>query len=418
MIFGEFESLLKSVIGLNAGSIGASAVERAVRARLKACGLTDLEVYREYMGGSVTELQQLVEEVVIPETWFFRDREAVQTMVGMAQQKLLTSRTRAPLQLLSLPCSTGEEPYSIAMALLDAGVPADRFQIDAIDISARALAQAERAVYGKNSFRGNELGFRDRYFAATELGHRLADNVRGSVRFRHGNLFDAPYLLGPEVYDFIFCRNLLIYLDAEAQERAVDVLARPLSATGVLFVGPSEAGLFMDRQFLSARIPLAFAFYKATADRRATKWPLTHSRDHREAPPSGEHAPKPPQPPTPRPALPEKPAEHDQPLTIEGIRQIADQGRLAEAARRCEEHLREHEPSAAALHLFGLICDAMGNLPVAADRYRKALYLEPNHRQALAHLALLLEKQGDRAGAKVLAERMRRLDRLKGDRHA
>jgi chemotaxis protein methyltransferase WspC len=68
------------------------------------------------------------------------------------------------LRILSLPCSTGEEPYSIAMALLDAGIPGDRFRVDAIDISARALERARAAVYGDNAFRGQPLDFRDRYF--------------------------------------------------------------------------------------------------------------------------------------------------------------------------------------------------------------------------------------------------------------
>jgi chemotaxis protein methyltransferase WspC len=76
------------------------------------------------------------------------------------------------LRILSLPCSTGEEPYSIAMALLDAGIPGDRFRVDAIDISARALERARAAVYGDNAFRGQPLDFRDRYFTPSRhAGH-------------------------------------------------------------------------------------------------------------------------------------------------------------------------------------------------------------------------------------------------------
>ena len=87
---------------------------------------------------------------------------------------------------------------------------------------------------------------------------------------------------------------------------------------------------------------------------------------------------------------------------------LADQGRLVEAAKACEDHLQKHGPSAQAFHLLGLIRDASGNLSEAADYYRKALYLDQNHHEALVHLALLLEKQGNEAGSQVLRIRARR----------
>jgi chemotaxis protein methyltransferase WspC len=96
---------------------------------------------------------------------------------------------------------------------------------------------------------------------------------------------------------------------------------------------------------------------------------------------------------------------------MEEIRRIADRGQLAEAALHCEKHLRDGGVSPEVLHLLGLIRDATGNRPEAAEYYRKTLYLDPNHQEALVHLALLLDKQGDTAGAKVLNDRADRLDR-------
>jgi chemotaxis protein methyltransferase WspC len=91
------------------------------------------------------------------------------------------------------------------------------------------------------------------------------------------------------------------------------------------------------------------------------------------------------------------------------LRRIADSGQLAEAARGCEGHIRERGASPDALLLLGLISDAGGNGAAAAGYYRKVLYLEPDHTEALGHLALLLKKQGDVSGARVLNDRMRRL---------
>jgi chemotaxis protein methyltransferase WspC len=89
---------------------------------------------------------------------------------------------------------------------------------------------------------------------------------------------------------------------------------------------------------------------------------------------------------------------------------LANQGRFVEAATCCEEHLRQHGPSANAFHLLGLLHDSTGNQREASDYYRKALYLDPNHYEALIHLAFLMDKQGDTAAALVLRKRARRLE--------
>jgi len=412
MMLAKFEQLLKRTMGLDATLVGSSTVARAVRARASACGVGDTRTYWELVSASATELQALAEAVVVAETWFFRDREAFAAMTRVAHKDWLPIHPEGVLRLLSLPCSSGEEPYSMAMALLESAFPANRYCIDAVDISARALTRARCAVYGKNSFRGVELGFRDRHFEATQHGYRVSDAVRGPVRFHHGNLLAADFLPGA-VYDMIFCRNLLIYFDRGTQDCAVRVLQRLLTANGVLFVGPSEAGLLLSHDFVSAKVPLAFAFRKVDAVERTTArvsaLPIEELLARRSiAPPLGVQGSS--APVSLQSAVNSAPA-------IEQASLLADQGRLVEAAKCCEEHLRAHGPSTEAFHLMGLIRAAAGNLVESAEYYRKTLYLDPNHTQSLVHLALLLEKQGDKAGAKVLSDRVRRLDRRKGSQH-
>jgi chemotaxis protein methyltransferase WspC len=419
MIFVEFENLLKRTIGLDAASIGSSAIKRAVQVRTSACNLKDSKAYWEFLRTSKAELQELVEAVVIPETWFFRDREAFLAMARMAHEEWLPHHTRGVLRLLSLPCSTGEEPYSMAMALLDGRFPGDRFRVDAVDVSTRVLAHAKGGIYGKNSFRGKELGYRDRYFAQTEHGFHLTNTVRQQVRFKQGNLFDVGFLSDAGVYDLIFCRNMLIYFDGSTQERAVGLLTRLLTANGVLFVGPSETNLLLNYEFVPMDFRLAFAFHKAAGSHASKRGMERAAKRRCEAPRFVTRRSEVPQTPaaksSPSPLPVSAPAEK---LSIAEIRSMADQGQLAEAARRCEEYLLGGEPSAEALHLLGLIRDASGNLPEAANYYRKTLYLDPTHHQALIHLALLLEKQGDRGGAKVLNDRARRLDQRARRQHA
>jgi chemotaxis protein methyltransferase WspC len=408
----DFENLLKSSMGLNVASIGPSAIERAVRERLAACHLEDPHAYWERVHGSSAELQELIEAVVVPETWFFRDRESFAALARLASAESLR-RPDCVLSLLSLPCSTGEEPYSMAMALLDAEIPAARFRIDAVDISTRALAQAGRAVYGRNSFRDHELVFRDRHFEATSHGYRLSETVRRQVRFQQGNLFDAGFLPGVEQYDVIFCRNVLIYFDRATQDRAIVVLTRLLKATGVLFVAPAETGLPPSHDFVSTNLPLSFAFRRSAAvppEPKRTPDPVKRRPMGR---PAATPAPalRPSRATAPAPAAASRTVLATEKSADIGLAmRLADQGHFVEAATCCEEHLRRHGPSAAAFHLMGLVRDATGNQLEAAGYYRKALYLEPNHYTTQIHLALLMEKQGDTAGAQVLRSRARRLE--------
>jgi chemotaxis protein methyltransferase WspC len=410
MMLAEFQELLKRTIGLDTASVGSSVIARAVQTRMSACDLADPQAYRDYVEASPTELQELVEAVVIPETWFFRDREAFVAMAQIAREEWLASHSQGAMRLLSLPCASGEEPYSMAMALLDADFPPERICIDAVDVSASLLARAQRAHYRNNSFRGTELGFRDRYFEPTAHGDLLDGSVRGLVRFRQGNLFDADPLPGLQGYDVVFCRNVLIYFDAAAQIRVIDLLARLLAADGLLFVGPPEANLLHSRGFVPIGRPLTFGFRKAVASRLA-KLDRAQAVERRGTP---QTTGAPPSAPAGRstaaPRAPPRPTPRRKP-SLDEIHRIADQGRLGEAERHCEEYLRDHDPSSEALHLLGLIRDAAGNSSAAADCYRKSLYLDPDHHQALVHLALLLEKQGDRTRARALSERARRLDR-------
>ena len=395
-----FEQLLKETMGLDVASVGASVVDQAVKERQQACGLRDAAAYWEHVKASDEELQQLIEAVVVPETWFFRDAAAFAALGRLVAEDWLRGNRDTTLRLLSVPCSTGEEPYSMAMALLDAGVPANRFSIDAVDISARALEHGRRGVYGRSSFRGGDLGFRDRYFTARAGGHQLVDGVRGLVQFRQDNLFSPGFLPGSDIYDVIFCRNVLIYFDRATQARAISILGRLLTPRGHLFVGASEAGVFQSSEFTSARIPMAFAFQKGTAAPRPLPAPVRAIPV--TAPPRGAAVAR----KTPVAVVARPP---DAPPGVDQARTLADQGRFVEAARCCEDHLEAHGPTAEALYLLGLVRDASGNHADAASYYRKALYLDPNHGEALMHLALLLEDQGKAREAQLLRDRMKRL---------
>jgi chemotaxis protein methyltransferase WspC len=267
------------------------------------------------------------------------------------------------------------------------------------------------------------LAFRERHFGCAGNGYEVGEAVRQQVSFQQGNLFDQGFLPGTGVYDVIFCRNVLIYFDRPTQDRAVGVLERLLAPQGTLFVGPSETALLLGHAFTSSKIPLAFAFRRATkelpkpvtrgtARPRLSAVPRVNARTSaRPKPPRGASL-KPPRMPSKKPAAAATPRRSGHPpAELEQAARLADEGKLAVAAQICHSHVAAHGPSAPALHLLGVISDASGNATGAADYYRKALYLDPNHQEALFHLALLLDSRGDAAGAKAMRGRAERVAR-------
>jgi chemotaxis protein methyltransferase WspC len=171
------EAVLRNAIGLRGATLGADGIQRAVRERMRACGIRDECAYLDWLGQSTQKLDSLIERVVIPETWFFRDDQPYAALRGHVRDRWLRGAARAePLRLLSLPCSTGEEPYSMAMTLLDLGMTPPQWRIDACDISEAALAKARAGVYGRHAFPCRNLAFRARYFHPEGSVYLLAEN--------------------------------------------------------------------------------------------------------------------------------------------------------------------------------------------------------------------------------------------------
>ena len=406
-------ALLRETLGLDVASVGISLIERAVKRRVNAHGLRDVSQYADLLQRSQPELQNLFEAVVIPETFFFRYPESFAALRQIVGEQIFLGTRK--LRALSVPCSTGEEPYSIAMTLLDAGLSLEKFQIEAIDISTHLLDIARLGLFGSNSFRGSELHFRNQYFHKTDAGFQLCDRVRQCVKFEQGNVLEEPFRFGSEPYDFIFCRNLLIYFYPQAQDQTLESLRQLLTADGLLFVGSAETSLLTQHSFSSVKkMLMAFVFRKSASvtfhalpNKQPKVWsPITARRTKAYRKPDLAIHKK---------AVAET-VKHEKGRVpdLAFAEQLADKGQLGEAAEICEISLREQGPSARAFHLLGLIRDCAGDQHQASEFYRKALYLEPDHYDVLIHLALLKDKSGDSVGAKTLKNRARRvLERTK-----
>ena len=410
----RFFDFLKERIGLDVTSVGPAIIERAVRQRSTANHALTADDYWHRLQGSRDEQQALIEAVIVPETWFFRYPESFATLAKLAATRLAQINNLRALRILSLPCSTGEEPYSIAMALLDAGLKPHQFKVEGMDVSPLSVEKARRAVYGKNSFRGQDIEFRERYFTAENEGYRLDERVLDQVRLQVGNLLDPTLLANEPAYDFVFCRNLLIYFDLPTQQQVFEVLKRLTHVDGVLFIGPAEGSLLGRFGMRSIGIPQSFAFSRQAAPEPVTAFlPTVLPIPQPQPQPVRPMAPARPRPfaavaPAPRAVKTPPP---DAAALLVNIAALANEGKSAEARAACESYLRSHEPVAQVFYWLGLLSDIAGSALEAQGFYRKALYLEPQHPDALMHLAALLQSQGDTAGAKRLQDRAARSER-------
>ncbi|WP_447742499.1 CheR family methyltransferase [Pseudomonas laurentiana] len=415
----RFFLFLRERIGLDVESVGAPMVERALRQRCVAVGAMDLGDYWLRLQQSNDEQQALIEAVIVPETWFFRYPESFTALASLAHKRLAELAGARPLRLLSLPCSTGEEPYSLAMALLDAGIAPAAFLIDGMDISPSSVAKAGQAVYGRNAFRGSDLGFRERYFDTLDEGQCLHERVRQQVSLQVGNVLDPALASRDGLYDFVFCRNLLIYFDVPTQQRVFEVLKRLLHPQGVLFIGPAEGSLLARLGMRPLGIAQSFAYVRQEGG--CAPVVAAPAQPARRTPVLATPSYQPPSAPLPRPlrALPvavkaASVREHQHEGKSELLASIArhaNAGASAQARAECQRYLGQFAPAAQVFYWLGLLSDTEGDAQQALTHYRKALYLEPQHPEALVHLAALLAAQGDQAGARRLQERAARVGR-------
>ncbi|SHM81418.1 chemotaxis protein methyltransferase WspC [Pseudomonas asturiensis] len=411
----RFFSFLKERIGLDVTSVGEAIIERALRQREASAHCSDSDAYWHLLVTSAKEQQALIEAVIVPETWFFRYPESFATLGKLAREQLDRLAGARPLRILSLPCSTGEEPYSIAMALIDAGMGPRQFKIDAIDISPISIARAKHGVYGKNSFRGSDLGFRERFFNPVAEGFEIVGQVRDCIEFQPGNLLD-PKLATQTAYDIVFCRNLVIYFDRPTQQHVFQVLKQLTREDGVLFIGPAEGNLLSAIGMRSLGIAQSFVFRHAPPEK-----PVAFTLPAPVSSPAPRPVPEPlARPPVSKPvsrnstafapsvksAAPTGNTESATLLTT--IASLANEGKSVEARAACERYLQQHEPVAQVFYWLGLLSEVEGRVAEAQGFYRKALYLQPQHSESLAQLAALLAAQGDSAGARRLQDRAAR----------
>ena len=415
-------------LGMAEDAAGKGAVSRAVHAAMRREGIRDPQDYEQLFVSSGEVRQRLIDAVVIGETWFFRDSGPF-THLARYAQTLHEARAGEVLNILSAPCATGEEPYSIVMTLLNAGLPQKAFKVDGVDISTQALDKARSACYGSNSFRGNIGADVAWFFQTTPHGREVSAQVVRKVAFYHDNLVSPNSLTGCGPYAIIFCRNLLIYLTPEARCQVFERLNSLLLPGGLLFAGHTETIFWHQRGYLPLQLDRAFALTKpaslplpeitkATTTRKSSP-PLDTKRREINAPEvyvpaSGEspvnvHSPTLTATDKQQPAKPSvTEVESIMDEQLQEARRLADRGNIDDAMYLCQEFARTVGPVAEMYCLMGVIHMARKDMNGAEDCFLKALYLDPGHYESLVHISLIYRQKGDKRKAAIYRERVKR----------
>jgi len=244
--FHKLTDLIYRACGIHLGPAKKTMVELRLRRRLEALQMASFREYQEYlMGrGGDQELTALIDVITTNKTDFYREPGHFDFLTRVVLPSLAAGSGR-PLQVWSAGCSSGEEPYTLAMVLTEyAGQRSGyQFSILATDISTRVLDKARRGIYEMGTIapipaeakRKYLLKSRDRDKPRT----RVAPEIRARVEFQRLNLMDADFGLAHPM-DVIFCRNVVIYFDKTTQEQLIQKFARNLHPNGYLFMGHSE----------------------------------------------------------------------------------------------------------------------------------------------------------------------------------
>jgi chemotaxis protein methyltransferase CheR len=272
--YGRLCRLIYEQSGINLGPEKKTMVELRIKRRVRSLSLDSFVDYFAYLfgpHGHREELVHLLDVVSTNKTDFFREPEHFDFLIQKAVPELMSrNESGRALQIWSAGCSTGEEPYTLAMVLQEYGLTHSgfRFNVLATDLSTTVLAKAERGVFSLDVVQPVPGDLKRKYFMRSRDRDsklvRVVPELRRMVEFRRLNFMDADFGLAEKV-DVFFCRNVIIYFDRPTQQQIMLKLANQLLPGGYAFVGHSETLHDMNLPL----VPIAPALYRKPRDARA-----------------------------------------------------------------------------------------------------------------------------------------------------
>jgi len=254
--FRQIRDLVYQHSGLHFSQDSKYLLERRLSKRLQALQLKSYKDYYyhlRYSKNKDQEFTEVINTLTTNETYFFREDFQLKTFATEILPEIQEKKAKTgdkKIRIWSAGCSSGEEPYTIAMLMLDMPMFND-WQIDIIgtDISQRVLQIARKGIYGQSSFRSTDPLYQKRFFAEIDGKYRICDQVKNLVSISHLNLFDLPRVALLGKVDIIFCRNVIIYFDLAAKKKVIESFYGRIKPEGFLLLGHSESLMNISNAF-------------------------------------------------------------------------------------------------------------------------------------------------------------------------
>lgn len=419
--------------------------EQTVRRWMQRHGIDAEAAGDELLERDPVAFDSLVAELTVGETYFFREPEQLAFIRRTVLPELAARRDRRGVRVWSAGCASGEEAFSLAILLHEAGLARDA-EILGTDISRARIAAARRGRYGPWSLRGVPDEVVSRYFRRRDGRYELAPAIRSMASFKYHNLPDgtsAPSFCDARGADLILCRNVLIYFDRDAVTSAAHRLLAALDDDGWLFLGASDPPLADLVPCEVVMTEAGVAYRRTPASQGIVPWPATRfdilaplpnestvPAPHESLTDASGPAAEPPSAGTVAAVAPdyfdryaardyERAAElaairvrddaRDEGAWITLVRALANLGRLPDAGRACAAALETHRVSVELVHLHAALLASAGRHAEAATAARRALYLDRTLSAAHLLLGASLARLGDVDGARRALRNAERL---------
>lgn len=257
--FKRFRDLIYNSSGIHFTDVNRPILESRLKERLKKSNLISFDDYFNIITRDPQELKVLLDAVTTNLTSFFRNLTQIKSFENEVINEIKKTRLNKKIRIWSAGCSTGEEPYTIAMILKEKLDSSWNIEITASDISFNVLMKANEGFYPESKIAGIPPELLNKYFVKAGDGYQITDDIKKNIKFDYHNL---KYDSGLKDFDVVFCRNVIIYFDAKAQEDVINRLYQAMNNNSYLFIGHSESLFGMKTKFVFTKLGDACLYMK------------------------------------------------------------------------------------------------------------------------------------------------------------
>ena len=263
--FDKYRDFIYQESGITFTAANRSILESRLREQLRSKGVDSVKTYFSTIYTDKEELKSFLDSITTNLTRFFRNQPHFDAfekfVIPELINKIKKGNSNSPIRIWSAGCSTGEEPYTIAMLLSEILPSPWRFEILASDISLKCLMTAKEGLYSESKIEGIPPNYLTKYFDKVAGGYKIHSDIHSKIKFDYHNL---KHDSGQRSFDIVFCRNVIIYFDEAAQAAVINRFWDAMAPKSFLFIGHSESLFGMDTKFEFVKTEWATLYRKST----------------------------------------------------------------------------------------------------------------------------------------------------------